>query len=503
MRHRSDAYTLTVRQAPQRAKAFPGAPAKEKDRKPVDPPPIVQLRIRDPEDPAQNYLQSPYFFMCCNLCDANLDRPGQISAGLQGDDVDTATQSALAGTLVSSLHRLKDVDNTDGGFFVFPDLSVKIEGQFRLRFSLFEMMKTRVEYITSVTSDPFTVFSHKTFPGLSESTFLSRSFGDQGVKLRIRKEPRVLGKRSAPSDFPPTESPHGQAHQSSVEYQNMGLQSQHEQAGGYAGSGYDEQPYKRQRMSSDTMNRSGYDQDQRLSQRSFIQSRDSYGHYPSRDPLAATRGSYYPQTALQTTATPMSEYSFVHQRNNSSSASSPFVSPRSEYPSYGFSTSNTLYQQPQRAQAYQYPQTQYTARSTMPELAQAPPSYRSPLAAVSSHIYQPRTYPRPLDTEDQSMLERNYHMTSRPEYQNTQPQPLLNYDRLAQPPARTLPAPAQSLNSVLPPLQSTLPSSQPRRDPMVSYPNGSAPNTEGNSQFASTNQSMQVGQNYMPQPYRG
>lgn len=283
----------------------------------------------------------------------------------------------------------------------------------------------------------------------------------------------------------------------------MGLQSQHEQAGGYAGSGYDEQPYKRQRMLSDTMNRSGYDQDQRLSQRSFIQSRDSYGHYSPRDPLPAARGSYYPQTALQTTATPMTEYSFVHQRNNSSSASSPFVSPRSEYPSYGFSTSNTLYQQPQRAQAYQYPQTQYTARSTMPELAQALPSYRSPLAAVSSHIDQPRTYSRPLDTEDQSLLERNYHMTSRPEYQNTQPQPLTNYDRSAQPPARTLPAPAQGLNSVLPPLQSTLPSSQPRRDPILSYPNGGAPNTEGNSQFASTNQSMQVGQNYMPQPYRG
>ena len=29
----------------------------------------------------------------------------------------------------------------DGGFFVFPDLSVKIEGQFRLRFSLFDMGK--------------------------------------------------------------------------------------------------------------------------------------------------------------------------------------------------------------------------------------------------------------------------------------------------------------------------------------------------------------------------
>ena len=29
----------------------------------------------------------------------------------------------------------------DGGFFVFGDLSVKVEGEFRLRFSLFEMRK--------------------------------------------------------------------------------------------------------------------------------------------------------------------------------------------------------------------------------------------------------------------------------------------------------------------------------------------------------------------------
>ena len=94
--------------------------------------------------------------MCCNLCDANLERKGQLAAAHQGEDLHTATQSALAGTLVSSLHRLKDIDNTgkynfninfytntqthlDGGFFVFPDLSVKIEGDFRLCFSLFEM----------------------------------------------------------------------------------------------------------------------------------------------------------------------------------------------------------------------------------------------------------------------------------------------------------------------------------------------------------------------------
>ena len=94
-------------------------------------------------------MQSPYYFMCCNLWNANEERAAQ-----------TTSQSVLAGTLVSSLHRLKDIDNTgklvwglpcksgvteltltDGGFFVFGDLSIKIEGEFRLRFSLFEMKK--------------------------------------------------------------------------------------------------------------------------------------------------------------------------------------------------------------------------------------------------------------------------------------------------------------------------------------------------------------------------
>lgn len=32
-------------------------------------------------------------------------------------------------------------DVLDGGFFVFGDLSVKIEGEFRLKFTLFEMRK--------------------------------------------------------------------------------------------------------------------------------------------------------------------------------------------------------------------------------------------------------------------------------------------------------------------------------------------------------------------------
>jgi hypothetical protein len=48
-------HELIVRQKPLNAKVFIG---KEKDRKPIDPPPIVQLKISEAVDPSQNFLQS-------------------------------------------------------------------------------------------------------------------------------------------------------------------------------------------------------------------------------------------------------------------------------------------------------------------------------------------------------------------------------------------------------------------------------------------------------------
>ena len=280
----------------------------------------------------------------------------------------------------------------------------------------------------------------------------------------------------------------------------MGLQLQHEQAGGYVGSGYDEHPYKRQRMMSETMTRSGYDHDQRPSQRPYMPGRGPYGQYPMRDPLATARGTYYAQSALQPDTTPAADYSFMHQRNNSASTTSPFISPRTEYPNYGVSTPNSFYQQPQRAQTYQYPQTQYAGRPIMPETVQALPPYRPPLVAAPPQLDQPRPYSRPLESEDQGLSDRNYHMPSRPEYQNTQAETSALYDSSGQALTRTLPAPSQPLTGVLPPLPSTLPSSQPRRGPVQSYSSSIVPSTEGNAQFVPTNQTLQ---NYMPQPYRG
>ncbi|KAF2706330.1 hypothetical protein K504DRAFT_386056 [Pleomassaria siparia CBS 279.74] len=110
------------------------------------------------------------------------------------ESFDATINKNLAGSLVSSLHRLKDGDNKDGGFFVFGDISVKTTGIFRLQFSLFDLHKDThdVLYLGSIISDAFRVMLPKDFKGMEESTYISRAFSDQGVRLRLRKEPRAI-----------------------------------------------------------------------------------------------------------------------------------------------------------------------------------------------------------------------------------------------------------------------------------------------------------------------
>lgn len=129
------------------------------------------------------------------------------------DDVETQPNAdqeeaacALGGTLVSSLHKVKDINgNGDSAFFVFGDLSVKLEGFFKLNFTLFEVRGKEVEYIKDVTSAPFQVYSAKTWPGMGESTPLTRMLSDQGIRLRLRKEPRFRLNPTGPAsdDYAP------------------------------------------------------------------------------------------------------------------------------------------------------------------------------------------------------------------------------------------------------------------------------------------------------------
>ncbi|KAK0709660.1 velvet factor-domain-containing protein [Lasiosphaeria miniovina] len=184
-------YTLVVRQQPERARVAIG---KEKDRKPIDPYPIVQLNVSPRKDPGKTFLQNPYLMLTARLLRAHKDGESPPNGS---DLLPEAKENDLLGTVVSSLYSLKDTDNTQGGFFVFGDLSVRKEGIYKLEFILFELkMSTRECLMRARTeSKKFKVYPHKEFPGLDESTFLTRSFSDQGVRLRLRKDSRNVTTR--------------------------------------------------------------------------------------------------------------------------------------------------------------------------------------------------------------------------------------------------------------------------------------------------------------------
>ncbi|KAJ2551814.1 hypothetical protein EV175_003550, partial [Coemansia sp. RSA 1933] len=101
------------------------------DRRPIDPPPIIQLIIHDPLDPfSQSYTTSPAFIMQAVL----MDEDGKTTLR----HIKGHRAMAMSGSMVSPLHTLRDTSMAQGAYFVFSDLSVRMEGSFRLRFELYE-----------------------------------------------------------------------------------------------------------------------------------------------------------------------------------------------------------------------------------------------------------------------------------------------------------------------------------------------------------------------------
>ena len=121
----------------------------------------------------------------------------------------------LIGSLSASAFKLHDTSDHLGIWFVLQDLSVRTEGWFRLKMNFVNVGKasdpntpgangearqqiTRdtAPVLASIWSKPFQVFSAKKFPGVIESTDLSRCFANQGIKIPIRKDqPNQSAKR--------------------------------------------------------------------------------------------------------------------------------------------------------------------------------------------------------------------------------------------------------------------------------------------------------------------
>ncbi|GIZ46791.1 hypothetical protein CKM354_000990300 [Cercospora kikuchii] len=198
-------YEMTVLQQPVRARACGQGAKSSADRRPVDLPPIVELRIyegsgRERADDITFTMHANYFLFA-TLEAARPIAHGRVSA-------DRHTPPVLTGTPVAGMVYLDRPD--PAGYFIFPDLSVRHEGNYRLSFSLYEELKNVkdedkmseepkaagegapvVNHRLEVKSEPFQVFSAKKFPGLTESTALSRMVAEQGCRVRIRRDVRM------------------------------------------------------------------------------------------------------------------------------------------------------------------------------------------------------------------------------------------------------------------------------------------------------------------------
>ncbi|KAI8690482.1 hypothetical protein LRP88_07749 [Fusarium phalaenopsidis] len=200
--NRSLWYQMTVLQQPERARACGSGMKANSDRRPVDPPPVVELRIIEgptvEEGKDITFDYNANFFLYASLEHARPIAHGRVQTPAANNP------PILTGVPASGMAYLDRP--TEAGYFIFPDLSVRHEGRYRLTFSLFETTKEEkdfdleptdgdlppgVDFRMEIKTEPFSVYSAKKFPGLMESTQLSKTVADQGCRVRIRRDVRM------------------------------------------------------------------------------------------------------------------------------------------------------------------------------------------------------------------------------------------------------------------------------------------------------------------------
>ncbi|KAJ3324610.1 hypothetical protein HDV06_006503 [Boothiomyces sp. JEL0866] len=164
-------FKLVMRQQPKFARACGNG---IKDRRAVDPAPIVQVIYDNVEDDIPPYLLEKHLMLILHI---NL-----WIIGPQNEKVKADRQ--ITGSIVSSPTILRD-DH---------DISIRERGQFQLEFKLYDisgeggaLSMDSATVITTVWSNTFTCMTPKDYPGMVEPSDLIRSFASQGLPLPIRK----------------------------------------------------------------------------------------------------------------------------------------------------------------------------------------------------------------------------------------------------------------------------------------------------------------------------
>ena len=212
-------YTLTVRQQPQSARACGFG---ERDRRVIDPPPILVLDVHKP-------VGTETYAVHCVLWNPALDEDDStmpVSTERKQQSMykiftletfftenriwkPPANSSAgrLMGTLMASPFYGKDEKNVDTCFFTFPDLSVRTPSTYSLKFSLVVLDLSQMRpgsiapVMATVKTNAFQVYNAKDFGGMLPSTALTKSLKAQGCLIPVKKgNSRTAGARAREDD---------------------------------------------------------------------------------------------------------------------------------------------------------------------------------------------------------------------------------------------------------------------------------------------------------------
>lgn len=180
-------YNLTIRQQPAAARACGFG---ERDRRVIDPPPILELKITDKATGSPESDGNSMLALHCTLLNPS-NQEDETQAQPMGADMQSTRR--LMGTLVASPYQAKDERDVAGTFFVFPDLSCRAPGRYRLHFKLLRIDPCNMQQgavhgtVASIITDVFSVYTAKDFPGMRASSALLKALRRQGLNVGVKK----------------------------------------------------------------------------------------------------------------------------------------------------------------------------------------------------------------------------------------------------------------------------------------------------------------------------
>lgn len=180
-------YNLSIRQQPAAARACGFG---ERDRRVIDPPPILELKITNKATGAPDEDPNALLALHCTLIGPDRD---DDETEVPAAHPEMASTRRLMGTLVASPYQAKDEHGIAGTFFVFPDLSCRSPGKYRLSFKLLRVDPQNMTpgavhgTVSSIKTDVFSVFTAKDFPGMRASSALLKALRRQGLNVGVKK----------------------------------------------------------------------------------------------------------------------------------------------------------------------------------------------------------------------------------------------------------------------------------------------------------------------------